>query len=168
MKEMLQPKGIVIHTAAFHGAVDVNTIRQWHLERGFADIGYHFVITGSKYDSCSEIQAGRSLKYQGAHAKGSNDYIGVCFTGHGDLDPFTAEQLAHFINLYKYLKTIFDLKFYNVIGHRETPYEQQHANKTCPGLKVNMHEIRNMLRTIDLANDYEKNDIVRIGRALLK
>ena len=52
-------------------------IRRWHLERGWAEIGYHFVIRKS-----GDLEIGRSLEYQGAHCLGINDQsIGVCCSG---------------------------------------------------------------------------------------
>lgn len=68
-------------TVIFHHSLsdvgDVERIRKWHIERGFADIGYHFVIT--RY---GEIQHGRDTVYIGAHAKGRNhNSIGVCLIG---------------------------------------------------------------------------------------
>ena len=37
---------IVIHCSDTYARMDigVNEIRQWHLQRGFNDIGYHYVI----------------------------------------------------------------------------------------------------------------------------
>lgn len=37
---------IILHCSATREGVDIDTatIRQWHLKRGFRDVGYHFVI----------------------------------------------------------------------------------------------------------------------------
>ena len=45
---------IIIHHSASRGNEDAATIHRWHLSRGWAGIGYHFVILRN-----GEIQAGR-------------------------------------------------------------------------------------------------------------
>lgn len=66
---------------------DVDVMRQWHLARGFADVGYHFFIT-----KAGKIQEGRPLTKVGAHTANHNTgSVGVCFHG---LNNFTKEQMA--------------------------------------------------------------------------
>ena len=50
-------------------------------ERGWGDIGYHFLI-----DPRGRVFEGRSMSWQGAHANGANNVgnIGVCLLGHFD------------------------------------------------------------------------------------
>lgn len=141
-KMKFPPTHIVLHTAAFRGPADVNTISAWHLERGFDAIGYHFVITGSTYDSSCVIQKGRSLDYQGAHALGLNNTIGICVTGHGDYDYWTQDQLRLLWILCANLMSIYKIPINKVIGHRETPLQNLNPIKTCPGKLIDMNEIR--------------------------
>jgi len=103
----------VIHHTASHD-VSVNIIRQWHLERGFSDVGYHYVIRAN-----GDIEKGRSLKKQGAHAKGRNHFIGIALTGY---DEFTKEQIKSLKRLLKQLNT-------KVVQ----PHHRQ-----CPGKGLNM------------------------------
>ena len=57
---------------------NVQTIRVWHLARGFEDIGYHYIIMKHTED----IGYGRHIGYVGAHCKGYNyNSIGICLTG---------------------------------------------------------------------------------------
>ena len=60
---------IIVHCTATPAGreTSVDEIRRWHLERGFSDIGYHFVIG---LDGC--IEDGRPLVKIGAHCKGKN------------------------------------------------------------------------------------------------
>lgn len=60
---------IIVHCAAVRGdsGVTVDDITQWHLQRNFRDIGYHFVI-----DEKGCIWKGRPLEEMGAHCKGHN------------------------------------------------------------------------------------------------
>ncbi len=146
-------KFLVIHTAAFApndipGDCSVEQIRQWHLERGWSDIGYHFVIRMN-----GDIEKGRPLSKPGAHAKGLNRKgIGVCCSGHGDLADFTDEQKNAIVELYHRLDD-YEIK---VIGHREINQyvnKKHHTAKTCPGAKVNMDEIRSLI-----SNSFTRNN----------
>lgn len=70
---------IIIHCSATQNgkSVSVDTIRRWHKERGFKDIGYHYVI-----DVDGSISRGRKEAQVGAHALGHNsNSIGVCLVG---------------------------------------------------------------------------------------
>ena len=70
---------IVIHcTATPNGkSYPIETIRQWHRERGFKEVGYHYVID---YDG--NVLRGRKESQVGAHAAGFNaNSIGVCLEG---------------------------------------------------------------------------------------
>jgi len=60
---------IILHcTATPEGRdVSVDEIRQWHLDRGWSDIGYHYVI-----DINGNLQDGRPLTRAGAHVRGYN------------------------------------------------------------------------------------------------
>lgn len=70
---------IILHfTATPEGRdVDISDVRSWHKERGFDDVGYHFLI---KLDGT--IQRGRPIDVVGAHCYGYNrKSIGVCYVG---------------------------------------------------------------------------------------
>ena len=76
MKLLNSVNYLVVHHSA-SGDVSAGTIRQWHLNRGFSDIGYHFVIRQD-----GRMEKGRDLKYQGAHSVPVNGQsIGICCTG---------------------------------------------------------------------------------------
>ncbi len=110
----------------------VAEVRRWHVEdRGWSDIGYHFLI-----DRDGAVSEGRPLERAGAHAKGHNKRsIGIAlFGGHGgsenDLfsDHFTPEQERALRGLIERLGSRFgDLK---VSGHN------QYAAKACPCFSV--------------------------------
>ena len=101
-------------------------IRRWHLERGFKDIGYHYVVylDGS-------IHAGRSTKLTGAHCTGHNrNSIGVCYIGgmSADMkhakDTRTEAQKKALVSLLKELKRRYPNA--RIYGHRDF------AAKACP------------------------------------
>lgn len=88
---------IVVHCAATgpHQDVGVTEIRQWHLARGFSDIGYHYVI---RRNGVREL--GRPTWAVGAQVEGYNyESVGVCLVGgvdeHGQpANNFTPEQMT--------------------------------------------------------------------------
>jgi len=75
---------IILHCSATpeYRDVSVKDIRQWHLDRGWSDIGYHYVI-----ELDGTIKEGRPLERQGAHVRGLNkNSIGICYIGGCDAD----------------------------------------------------------------------------------
>ena len=75
---------IIIHCSATPEGreVSVKTIRKWHLQRRFSDIGYHYVIHLD-----GKISNGRPLNKQGAHtAQANRGSIGICYVGGMDKD----------------------------------------------------------------------------------
>ena len=111
---------IVVHCSATKENVDYdrNDIKKWHLNRGFKDIGYHFII---KLDGTIEI--GRPLNQIGAHVTNNNTgTIGVCYIGGLDSkcnskDTRTDEQKESLLNLINLLKNNINIK--EIKGHRD-------------------------------------------------
>lgn len=70
---------IFVHCSATKPSMNwgVREIRQSHKERGFLDVGYHYII---KRDGT--VEAGRDEGAVGSHAKGYNhNSVGVCLVG---------------------------------------------------------------------------------------
>ena len=102
MKEI---KGIVIHHSASKD-VSANTINEWHLERGWNQVGYHFVIRQN-----GDIEPARQWDRAGAHARGRNrTHIGICLTGHFGKYPPSIEQINSLIKLVNGLINRFDIE----------------------------------------------------------
>lgn len=125
---------LVVHCAATppHVDVGVRVIRQWHLTRGFSDVGYHFVIRRD-----GTLEAGREVNEVGAHVAGSNRRsVGVCLVGGVDAKEhrpefnFTRPQMDTLEALLTTLET--DYPRAKVIGHRDVPG----VNKACPSFDV--------------------------------
>lgn len=118
---------IIVHcTATPQGmAVSVDDIDRWHRQRGFASIGYHFVVYLD-----GTVHTGRPIDQIGAHCKGHNAYsIGICYVGGLDAyghpkDTRTPAQKKALLLLVVALKTQYPNA--KVYGHR------QFANKACP------------------------------------
>ena len=124
---------IIVHCTATPDGEDftVAQIRRMHLNRGFSDIGYHWVI----YRDGSIIK-GRDESKAGAHTSNHNyDSIGVCYVGGCDFrtnktwnrcpkDTRTSEQKISMLKLLKELKDRYPEA--RIYGHRDF------ANKACP------------------------------------
>lgn len=143
---MNKPAYIIIHTAAAssNGAVvhqSVDVIRNYHVNKlGWRDIGYHYYI-----ESDGQVRKGRPEEQSGAHCKdmGMNSKsIGICCSGHGDIEDFTPAQYESLFNLCEDMMEKYGIGVASVLGHRETG-----AKKTCPGGKVDMDRIRYILGT---------------------
>ena len=121
-------KELIVHCSATPEGKDysVDTIRQWHLQRGFSDIGYHYVIYRD-----GSIHIGRDESIIGAHCAGHNaNSIGVCYIGgcasdgKTPKDTRTAEQKQSLVKLLKELKTKYPQA--SIHGHRDF------SSKACP------------------------------------
>lgn len=121
-------KELIVHCSATPEGKDysVDTIRQWHLQRGFSDIGYHYVIYRD-----GSIHIGRDESIIGAHCTGHNtNSIGVCYIGgcasdgKTPKDTRTAEQKQSLVKLLKELKTKYPQA--SIHGHRDF------SSKACP------------------------------------
>jgi len=121
-------KYIVVHCSATYPGqpCDAEIINDWHYKKGYFMIGYHYVVMPD-----GEVQHGRPLFYQGAHAKGYNHCsVGVCYVGGLNADGETADtrteaQKASLLRLLKYLKKKFPQA--RIVGHREL-----YKGKACP------------------------------------
>jgi len=127
----MTPNKITVHCSATKDGVcfDVNDIRQWHKQRGWSDIGYHYVITLD-----GEIQTGRPIEKTGAHVKGHNkDNIGICLIGGLDsschpADTFTDAQSDSLRYLITCLSSEHGIKQCDIKGHSDYPG----VHKECP------------------------------------
>jgi hypothetical protein len=132
----MKPTKIIIHCSdsEFASIMDIDS---WHRERGFDMVGYHFVITNSKPDKGSfmpcldgQINTGRALDQDGAHAKGFNDEaFGICMVGKLY---FSQRQLLGCKAVVDELMAKYDISIENVFMHNEID-----KNKTCPNLAGN-------------------------------
>lgn len=119
---------IIVHCSATPEGKDftVDDIRRWHKQRGFSDIGYHYVIYRDGY-----IERGRSEHIAGAHCIGHNtNSIGICYiggcskTGKTPKDTRTPEQKNALIELLKLLKMMYPKA--SIRSHKDF------TNKACP------------------------------------
>lgn len=102
-------------------------IRRGHLQRGFADIGYHYVI-----DRAGRVWEGRPVSYQGAHAGGSNNLnnVGVLVIGNFDQQQPTTAQLRTLSTSLKLLMAHYRVPVSRVYTHQEL------KPTACPGVNL--------------------------------
>lgn len=119
---------IIIHCTDTPADRDVSVldICRWHKQRGFNDIGYHYVIYRG-----GQIEVGRPVEQIGAHCKGHNkNSIGICYVGGRSVDmkyfvdTRTIEQIFSLENLITSLLKKYPIT--SIVGHKK------YANKACP------------------------------------
>ena len=128
---MRELKKIILHCTATRAGqqVHVSQIDKWHRDRGFSEIGYHYVIYAD-----GTIATGRDIRKKGAHAKGHNhDSVGVAYVGGLDnnlvpQDTMTMHQELAFLHLVNSLRVVFAEM--SVHGHNEF------SSKSCPSFNV--------------------------------
>lgn len=120
---------LVVHASATPPTLDIGAaeIRQWHLQKGWSDIGYHFVIRRN-----GKVEIGRPENQVGSHVAGRNsNSLGICLVGGTDArqrpeNNFTAEQWASLQTLLMRLTQKYPGA--TILGHRDFPG----VHKACP------------------------------------
>lgn len=122
---------ITIHASATYPSMNIGAkeIRQWHLDRGWRDIGYHRVIRRD-----GTVDEGRPESIMGAHVKHHNrDNLGICLVG--GLKEGTQEAEDNFtpVQYIMLTKVLVDLLHKHpeaiIQGHNGYP---GHETRACP------------------------------------
>lgn len=121
---------IVVHCSATPDGLDIGAkeINVMHLARGFAKIGYHFVIRIN-----GALEQGRQMEEVGAHVEGHNAHsLGICLVGGLDherkpADTFKLPQFEKLVRLLSALKEQFPGA--RVCGHRDLSPDLNHDGK---------------------------------------
>lgn len=124
---------IILHCTATPEGRDytVGQVRAWHKERGFSDVGYHWIVYRD-----GSVHPGRPESVAGAHCTGQNTCsVGVCYVGgeepdgsHRPKDTRTPAQKKALRELVAELQKRYPGA--TVHGHYEF------ANKACPSFKI--------------------------------
>ena len=120
---------IVLHHAAATSC-SVDDIHRWHLNNGWAGIGYHFLVRKD-----GSVHEGRPIETIGAHTGDENyNSIGICFEGNFEIETMPtaqkkagAELVTYVKGLYPTIKTVGKHKDYNATA--------------CPGKNFPFSEI---------------------------
>lgn len=120
---------IILHCSATPEGKDFKAkdIRKWHKDKGWQDIGYHFVV-----DLDGTIEDGRDIEKIGSHCLNHNsNSIGICYIGGCDKqmnakDTRTQAQKDALLDLVFLLLQHYHLPLSAVKGH------YTYAKKLCP------------------------------------
>ncbi len=136
MKNRTRTDFIVIHCAATRPEQNIGAaeIRRWHRQKGWLDIGYHYVIRRN-----GDVEVGREPNAVGAHVEGFNHCsIGICMVGGVNANDiskaennFTPEQFKALEGLLVGLKMPQNYPDAKIIGHRDLD-----SRKACPSFDV--------------------------------
>ena len=143
-------KEIILHCSATKENADFSSadIKKWHLQRGFKNIGYHYVI---RLDGT--VEAGRKEDEIGAHCLGHNkDSLGICYIGGLDSngtpkDTRTNEQKKSLVKLVLKLMKKYNISIENLTSGLFTISTVLFAmpEATCPQVSVILYFSSNSL-----------------------
>lgn len=123
---------LVVHCSYTPPSMDIGAdeVRQWHKDKGWRDIGYHYVIRRN-----GSVEKGRPEDEVGAHAKGYNlDSIGICLIG----GKKSGEEKAEFNFTMKQLMALdhlIKIKLKDYPGSMVSGHNQL-SSKSCPCFNV--------------------------------
>jgi len=152
---------VIHHTATNYG--NARIIDKWHRDRGFDELGYHFVIGNGTDSGDGQVEVGpRWIKQKwGAHTKTAdnrfNDFgIGICLVGNFNLDQPTPAQMKSLARLVAYLMASYRIPSDHVLGHGD-------AKPTdCPGRYMDVDQVRRLAQAL-LESDPKRMAIVNRG-----
>ena len=138
--------GIVIHHSATDDGPDVldfNAIMRWHVEHNkWSDIGYHAVA--EYVDNIPILIFGRPVQLYGAHTRGYNGHLGLCFVG--DFNKLAPPGILVTEAIKRVLVPwclTHNLSADAVRGHSELPG----TATDCPGHAFDMDQLRKELES---------------------
>ncbi len=120
---------VIIHHSAGPRTQSVESIRRYHVEdRGWSDIGYHYVIDGQ-----ARRHVGRQIPKRGAHAPPNTGRIGICVTGDNTTwrSAWTESQVEALRALCRDLRSVMPWLVFR--GHRDV---MRPGYTECPGVDV--------------------------------
>lgn len=136
------PWRITVHHAAdsqaptreSDAAARMRSYQQGHFKRGWADVGYHFVIDGA-----GRVWEGRLLRWEGAHA-GTQDLnrgnVGVCLMGNFENHDPNRRQLSSLRGLLDWLCDRYGISYTRIVGHNEGLRGTPGKGTACPGRRL--------------------------------
>jgi hypothetical protein len=140
-------------------AQHLRSIQRNHFARGWADIGYHYVI-----DSSGRIWAGRPVEYQGAHA-GNHELnrrnIGIALTGDFNVQRVPAVQREALAQLLAMLTRRYGISKEQIYDHGAV------RNTQCPGFYLS-RALPQIVRELDRRTVASRTHIVVRGETLAR
>jgi N-acetylmuramoyl-L-alanine amidase len=129
---------IIVHCAATPEGKDftVGDIRAWHKQRGWNDIGYHYVVYRD-----GRVLPGRPVGQIGSHVAGHNTgTIGIAYVGGVNTDGRTAKDTRTDRQRSSLLWLVRELAAKHK-GVRKVTGHNQYAAKACPSFDVRLDQL---------------------------
>jgi len=132
---------IIHHSASTRG--NAASFDKAHRERGWDELGYHFVIGNGSLSGNGEIEVGPRWTKQkyGAHC-GVRDHpeynrvgIGICLVGHFNESKPSEAQMESLAQLVRWLMARYDIPKSRVLGHGMLKATD------CPGKKFDYNDL---------------------------
>jgi hypothetical protein len=143
---------VIHHSDSAYGSAAI--IDKWHRDRGFDELGYHFVIGNGTNSGDGQIEVGPRWPKQkwGAHDNAlDNRYntngVGICLVGNFNNTHPTPKQLHSLVRLVVYLMKTYNIPADRVLGHGETKTTE------CPGRFLNVASIRSQAERLIAQGD---------------
>ncbi len=159
---------IVIHHSATP-AGNAGSFDRMHRQKGWDELGYHFVIGNGTGSSDGQIEVGPRWTKQkwGAHARTAdqrfNNYgIGICLVGNFDIERPTSRQMESVARLVGYLSKTYRVPVGRVVAHSETKATE------CPGRYMSVNELRRAVGRLVEENDVPVEPRKLAGTELLR
>lgn len=126
----MEPTGAAVEDAA----KQIRSIQTGHFRKGYADIGYHYLI-----DSQGRIWEGRDKRFQGAHAgnaEANQRNLGICLLGNFvSVAPTPAQERA-LRSLIEAERGRYGVPREQIFGHGEVRQYFTGATTECPGARL--------------------------------
>lgn len=150
-------KNLILHHAAATKC-SVEDIHRWHLQNGWAGIGYNYLVRKD-----GSIYTGRPENAVGAHTYGQNyTSIGICFEGNFEIEKMPDTQKKAGQELVYSLKK----KYPNVGVKRHKDF----GKTACPGKNFPFDEIKNYnpVKPIKTKEEFEYKNNILTGVKFIK
>jgi N-acetylmuramoyl-L-alanine amidase len=123
---------VILHHAAA-SKCSVQDVHRWHLNKGWAGIGYHYFVSKD-----GQIYRGRPEHTEGAHTLGYNGVsIGICSEGNYQVESMPEVQKQAIIALCQDIKNRLGVSTFK--GHGEL------AATSCPGVNYPLGEVKMLI-----------------------
>ncbi len=138
-------KYIVIHHSASDKGCASSFDRLHRVERGWDELGYHFVIGNGTESGDGQIEVGSRWRKQkhGAHCKTDDNYyndhgIGICLVGNFEKQAPSAAQMRSLNRLVQFLQARCGINSTNITTHKNVT-----GRTACPGRRFDLRQVLN-------------------------
>ena len=153
--KMQEVEGIVLHNSGVTVLQSVETIHNYHKNKGWAGIGYHYYVRKD-----GSVYRGRPESMAGAHCPSVNSTsIGICAEGNFNEEIMTEVQKQSIIDLIKDIKSRHNIKW--IKGHRDI------LATSCPGTNFPLGEIVNAVENIEYKEPQTTRSIVDLANEVI-